>query len=285
VKAEADVLRPLQFGEIVDVVVTGMAGYGAFVCTEEGHRGLIHLSELTDEWVPFGQVGAYLSEGDRLKVRVIKANPDGYGFSAKGVTPLRRRARTSPTEEAASHDARLAMEGWLRYLREVCRHLFASPQAQDKLRALAEEAGPFALGVAMGNRLTVAALEAWILRDLRAALGLRQVEPTEHAVERWIEKVDPAATREEARLAIQRAARAGVEVREPTSLVQAGNVILAITWRGAVATVYLRDEGPSPALPEESFRVNGLPLGTIARVRASEEEAVRPLGPLAGGGP
>lgn len=282
---ESDVLRPLLFGEVVNVCVTGIAGYGAFVVSDEGHRGLIHLSELADEWVPFGQVGDYVSEGERLRVKVVKANPDAYGFSARGVTRVvRRRGPTSgqeatagvlrvPTEargraSTATTSQAAEMDVWLRYLREVTSHLFATAAAQERLRQLAEEAGGFALGVAMGNRITTAGLESVILRDLRAALGLRQVEATDHAIDRWLEKVDPNCTREEARQAIVRAARSGTEVREATALVQDGDVILAVTERGAVATVYRREEDLSPTLPEDHLRVNGLPLGAIARVRA-----------------
>ncbi len=269
----AETASALGFGEIVEVQVTGIAGYGAFVATDRGHRGLIHLSELTDEWVPFGQVGEYVQEGERLRVKVVKANPEGYGFSAHGVTHLARRAgasRAGPLAEAApGRPGATSVELWLRYLGEVSRHLFATPAAQERLRQLADEAGAFALGVAMGNRVTTAAMEALVLRELRAALGLRQVEATDHAIDRWLEKVDPTVTREEARQAIGRAGRAGVEVREATALVQSGEVILAITERGAVATVYRREENLTPSLPEEPLRVNGLPLGAIARVRAA----------------
>lgn len=270
----------LQFGEIVTVQVTGIAGYGAFVATDQGHRGLIHLSELTDDWVPFGQVGEYLVEGERLQVKVVKANPEGYGFSAHGVTPLLRRGTAgggaADGEVGAARSGVANVDLWLRYLGEVSRHLFATPAAQERLRLLAEEAGAFALGVAMGNRITTAAMEALVLRELRAALGLRQVEATDHAIDRWLEKVDPTVTREEARQAIGRAGRAGVEVREATALVQSGEVILAITERGAVATVYRREENLTPALPEEPLRVNGLPLGAIARVRAACTQPAAP---------
>jgi hypothetical protein len=272
-EAPGELVPTLQFGEIVEVQVTGIAGYGAFVVTDRGHRGLVHLSELTDEWVPFGQVGDYLAEGERLQVKVVKANPEGYGFSAHGVTRLARHgAAPDPgagAEAAAARAGATSVDLWLRYLTEVSRHLFATPAAQERLRQLAEEAGTFALGVAMGNRVTTAAMEALVLRELRAALGLRQVEATDHAIDRWLEKVDPTVSREEARQAIARAGRAGVEVREATALVQSGEVILAITERGAVATVYRREENLTPTLPEEPLRVNGLPLGAIARVRAA----------------
>ena len=289
-QVESDVLRPLLFGEVVDVCVTGIAGYGAFVVTEEGHRGLIHLSELADEWVPFGQVDDYVKEGDHLRVKVVKANPEAYGFSARGLTHVVRRygagidipGGNETGEIREVRDARVPgdskarpigsaatdLDMWMRYLREVTSHLFTTPAAQERLRQLAEEAGGFALGVAMGNRTTTAGLESVILRDLRAALGLRQVEATDHAIDRWMEKVDPHSTREEARQAIARAARSGTEVREATALVQEGDVILAVTDRGAVATVYRREEELSPTLPEDHLRVNGLPLGAIARVRA-----------------
>lgn len=269
-QVEREVLEPLQFGEIVEASVTGIAGYGAFVATDRGHRGLIHLSELTEEWVPFGQVGEYVAERDRLRVKVVKANPDGYGFSAHGLNRLGRRTPggvpTAPPDGAAPR-AGASVDVWMRYVGEVTRHLFATPAAQERLRQLAEEAGPFALGVAMGNRITTAALETLILRELRAALGLRQVEATDHAIDRWLEKVEPSLTREEARQAVCRAARGGAEVREATALVQSGDVILAVTDRGAVATVYRREENLTPSLPEEPLRVNGLPLGAIARVR------------------
>lgn len=280
---ESDVLRPLLFGEVVDVCVTGIAGYGAFVVTEEGHRGLIHLSELADEWVPFGQVEDYVTEGEHLRAKVVKANPEAYGFSARGLNhvvrtrgtveagtgPGRQVSSPPPRTRAASTAVSTDMEMWMRYLREVTSHMFTTPAAQERLRQLADEAGGFALGVAMGNRITTAALESVISRDLRAALGLRQVEATDHAIDRWTEKVDPGCTREEARQAIARAARAGTEVREATALVQSGDVILAVTDRGAVATVYRREEELSPTLPEDHLRVNGLPLGAIARVRAA----------------
>lgn len=268
---ESELLPPLPFGETVEVQVTGIAGYGAFVATDQGHRGLVHLSELADEWVPFGQVGEYLAEGDRLVVKVVKANPEGYGFSAHGLTPLGRKNPPPQGTEAVMPATRgpASVDLWLRYLNEVTRHLFATPAAQERLRQLAEEAGTFALGVAMGNRVTTAAVEALVLRELRGALGLRQAEATDHAVDRWLEKVDSTLTREEARQAIVRAVRGGAEVREATALVQSGDVILAVTDRGAVATVYRREENLTPSLPEEPLRVNGLPLGAIARVRAS----------------
>lgn len=268
-QAEQELLQPLQFGETVEVQVTGIAGYGAFVATDQGHRGLVHLSELADEWVPFGQVGEYVAEGDRLLVKVVKANPDGYGFSAHGVTMLARKS-PPPTDQPDMPPIRSGanVDLWLRYLTEVTRHLFATPAAQERLRQLADEAGAFALGVAMGNRITTAAVESLVLRELRSALGLRQAEATDHAIDRWLEKVDPTLTREEARAAIVRAVRSGAEVREATALVQSGDVILAVTDRGAVATVYRREENLTPSLPEEPLRVNGLPLGAIARVRA-----------------
>jgi predicted RNA-binding protein with RPS1 domain len=56
-------------GEIYDGKVVGLMEYGAFVEIAPGVSGLVHVSEITDEYVK--DVKKYLKEGDEVKVKLI----------------------------------------------------------------------------------------------------------------------------------------------------------------------------------------------------------------------
>ncbi|HBB64813.1 MAG: polyribonucleotide nucleotidyltransferase, polyribonucleotide nucleotidyltransferase [candidate division WS6 bacterium GW2011_GWC1_33_20] len=62
-------------GEIYDGKVASIMEYGAFVDIAPGISGLVHVSEITDEFVK--DVRKYLKEGDTIKVKLIAKDRDG----------------------------------------------------------------------------------------------------------------------------------------------------------------------------------------------------------------
>ncbi len=62
-------------GEIYDGKVVGLMEYGAFVEIAPGLSGLVHVSEITDEYVK--DIKKYLKEGDEVKVKLISKERDG----------------------------------------------------------------------------------------------------------------------------------------------------------------------------------------------------------------
>src|SRR5690606_37946828 len=74
---------PINIGDRVNVVVTGIAEYGVFVTTPQGHRGLIHISEISDWFVEDARDYFYI--GEELQVEVIsKEEGTGkYAFSTR----------------------------------------------------------------------------------------------------------------------------------------------------------------------------------------------------------
>ena len=62
-------------GEIYDGKVVGLMEYGAFVEIAPGLSGLVHVSEITDEYVK--DVKKYLNEGDEVKVKLVSKERDG----------------------------------------------------------------------------------------------------------------------------------------------------------------------------------------------------------------
>ncbi len=62
-------------GEIYDGKVASIMEYGAFVDIAPGLSGLVHVSEITDEFVK--DVRKYLKEGDDVKVKLVSKERDG----------------------------------------------------------------------------------------------------------------------------------------------------------------------------------------------------------------
>ena len=72
----------IEVGSIVEGVVTGITNFGAFVELPEGKVGLVHISEVADEYVR--DVHDFLKEKDKVKVKVLTIDDRGkIGLSIK----------------------------------------------------------------------------------------------------------------------------------------------------------------------------------------------------------
>lgn len=80
-----------QLNQDYDAVVVTIKEYGAFVDIAKGVSGLVHVSEMADERVK--DVNEYLSEGDKVKVRVLEIDKFGkVKLSIKAIKPLEKKA-------------------------------------------------------------------------------------------------------------------------------------------------------------------------------------------------
>lgn len=77
--------REVKPGEVFEGLVEELAPYGAFVEFLPGKVGLLHISEITDQFVD--KVESHLSVGDKVKVKVLEVSRDGkYSLSIKALT-------------------------------------------------------------------------------------------------------------------------------------------------------------------------------------------------------
>lgn len=67
-------MQNFQKGSIVRVTVTGMESYGVFVTCDEYYTGLIHISEISDDFVR--DISDYVGLGDVIFAKVIDADPN-----------------------------------------------------------------------------------------------------------------------------------------------------------------------------------------------------------------
>ncbi len=62
-------------GEIVDGTVTGITNFGAFIQLPEGKSGLVHISEISHDYVE--KVADYLKKDQKVKVKVLSISKEG----------------------------------------------------------------------------------------------------------------------------------------------------------------------------------------------------------------
>ena len=67
--------KNVEVGEVVEGKVTGIANFGAFVEIENGKTGLVHISEMSNNYVK--EVGDYVKEGQTVKVKILGINNKG----------------------------------------------------------------------------------------------------------------------------------------------------------------------------------------------------------------
>ena len=76
----------IEVGNVFEGRVTGIRPFGAFVALPEGRVGMVHISEVSNEYVQ--DIAAVLHEGDTVKVQVINVAPDGkIALSIKRLLP------------------------------------------------------------------------------------------------------------------------------------------------------------------------------------------------------
>ena len=81
----------IEVGNVFEGRVTGVKPFGAFVALPEGRVGMVHISEVSNEYVQ--DINTVLHDGDTVKVQVIQVAPDGkIALSIKRLLP--RPART-----------------------------------------------------------------------------------------------------------------------------------------------------------------------------------------------
>ena len=78
-------------GQVVSGTVTNVANFGAFVMLEDNQEGLIHISEIANEFI--SDIHKYIKTGDKVKVKVLARN------NKKKLELSLKKAQTDSAEE------------------------------------------------------------------------------------------------------------------------------------------------------------------------------------------
>lgn len=177
--------KELREGDRVEATVTGLVAYGAFVVTREGHRGLIHISEISDWYVE--DVRDYFRVGEVVTVEVVgrEERTGKYAFSTRrvgGKQPLRQEPRGSrrdagPRSRPVAHPRR-GPAGDEQLIAEFVARRVGQLGVDDRqqLRGLVARHGGVRVALALagtGRRFpSASALIHWVAK---------QLEPRRHA--------------------------------------------------------------------------------------------------------
>lgn len=78
-------MNEIKVGDIIEVVVTGIQKYGAFVLIDDKYDGLIHISEISKGYVR--NINDYVKIKDKIYAEVIDidTNNNKYKLSIKNI--------------------------------------------------------------------------------------------------------------------------------------------------------------------------------------------------------
>ena len=80
----------IEVGNVFEGKVTGVKPFGAFVALPEGKSGMVHISEVSNEFVQ--DINAVIKEGQMVNVKVISISPEGkIALSIKQLLPKAER--------------------------------------------------------------------------------------------------------------------------------------------------------------------------------------------------
>lgn len=65
----------LEVGKVVEGRVSGITNFGAFIQLPEGKTGLVHISEIAEEYVK--DINAHLKDNQIVKVKIISVDNNG----------------------------------------------------------------------------------------------------------------------------------------------------------------------------------------------------------------
>jgi S1 RNA binding domain protein len=65
----------VEVGKIIDGKVSGITNFGAFIQLSDGKTGLVHISEIAEEYVK--DINAHLKENQEVKVKVVSVDNNG----------------------------------------------------------------------------------------------------------------------------------------------------------------------------------------------------------------
>lgn len=84
----------VEVGNIVEGKVAGITNFGAFIQLPEGKTGLVHISEIADEYVK--DIKDHLHENQEVKVKILSMENGKISLSIKKAIDRKAASNTAP---------------------------------------------------------------------------------------------------------------------------------------------------------------------------------------------
>ena len=88
---------PVEVGKIIEGTVAGITNFGAFIDLGGGKTGLVHISEVADDYVK--NIRDYITDKEKVKVKVLSIGSDGkISLSIRQASDKKKKKAPAPAE-------------------------------------------------------------------------------------------------------------------------------------------------------------------------------------------
>ncbi len=134
----------IAVGTVVDGVVTGITNFGAFVQLGDNINGLVHISEISHDYVE--SVSDYLKKGQKVKVKVLSVGDDGkIGLSIRQTQVKTKKTEPSEIEWSSTKNVQqgLSFEDKLNMFLKESSEKSVQMKTRDNKRGSGSKANRF----------------------------------------------------------------------------------------------------------------------------------------------
>lgn len=91
----------IEIGDVYEGTVSSVTSFGAFITFDEKRSGLVHISEISNEYVK--DINDVIKKGDKVKVKIIKIDDDGkISLSIKQALNKKKQPEQESTQQKKS---------------------------------------------------------------------------------------------------------------------------------------------------------------------------------------
>lgn len=126
---------PIAVGKVIEGTVSGITNFGAFIQLPEGKSGLVHISEISDDYVE--KVSDYLKKDEKVKVKVLSITNDGkISLSIRKAKPKTNNPEEIDWNTKGNPQRNLSFED------KLSQFLKDSGERQDQIKSREGRKGP-----------------------------------------------------------------------------------------------------------------------------------------------
>ena len=125
-------------GNVVEGTVSGITHFGAFIQLSEGKTGLVHISEISHDYV--NDVNEYVKRNQKVKVKVLSIDNEGkISLSIRQAQPKRKSSNPAQVDFEKPDDKMRTMS----FEDKMSRFLKDSNERQEQLKRKDARRGSF----------------------------------------------------------------------------------------------------------------------------------------------
>lgn len=119
---------PVVVGDVIEGTVSGITNFGAFIQLGKGRTGLVHISEISHDYV--NDVNDYVKKNEKVKVKVLSITKDDkISLSMRQAEPKRKSSNPGQVEFNADDKVR-----GLSFEDKMAKFLKDSNEKQEQLK-------------------------------------------------------------------------------------------------------------------------------------------------------